>query len=95
MVFGLCRDQGADRKRSAKHHRDGYDCGLKIITEKNVEFERLAQGLLEYETLTGEEIQRRHGGEPPHSDEDEDDSRMDKPSVTAIPKAKAQEIRPR
>ncbi|KZZ03399.1 cell division protein FtsH, partial [Sulfitobacter sp. HI0076] len=36
--------------------QDGYDHAMKIISEKEVEFERLAQGLLEYETLTGDEI---------------------------------------
>ncbi len=69
---------------------EGYQIAYKIIKEKNVEFERLAQGLLEYETLTGEEIQRVIRGEPPRPDPDADD----KPdsgaaaSVTALPKTK-------
>lgn len=69
---------------------EGYDLAYKILTEKNQEFERLAQGLLEYETLTGAEIQRVIRGEPPHIDEDEEDKPDDKgtPSLTAVPKTK-------
>jgi cell division protease FtsH len=54
----------------------------------NEEWERLAQGLLEYETLTGEEIKRVMNGEPPHKDDDEDDTSNDRPSLTAVPKTK-------
>ncbi len=69
---------------------DGYDRALQIIVDKEVEFERLAQGLLEYETLTGEEIGRVIKGEPPHVDEDKDgpSDQGNAPSVTAIPKTK-------
>ena len=71
---------------------EGYDLALKLIEENEEEFERLAQGLLEYETLTGEEIQRVIRGEPPHVDEDDDQSGTpaieEKPSLTAIPKAR-------
>ncbi|MEL7099739.1 MAG: ATP-dependent zinc metalloprotease FtsH [Pseudomonadota bacterium] len=70
---------------------EGYDEAYRIISENEEEFERLAQGLLEYETLTGEEIQRVMRGEPPHIDEDEDggtSAKEEKPSLTAIPKAK-------
>ena len=74
-----------------KFIQDGYDWALKIITENEEEFERLAQGLLEYETLTGEEIERVMRGEPPHAPDDEDGGSKveeEKPSLTAIPKAK-------
>ena len=74
-----------------KFIQDGYDWALKVITEDEQEFERLAQGLLEYETLTGEEIARVMRGEPPHAPDDEDGgSKVEekKPSLTAIPKAK-------
>jgi len=37
-------------KEVQKFIQDGYDWALKIITEKEEQFERLAQGLLEYET---------------------------------------------
>ena len=35
---------------------EAYDAATKILKKNNVELERLAQGLLEYETLDGEEI---------------------------------------
>jgi len=35
---------------------EAYDAATKILKKHNVELERLAQGLLEYETLDGEEI---------------------------------------
>ena len=58
-----------------------------ILEDKSGEFELLAQGLLEYETLTGEEIGRVVNGEPPHSDDEDTPSSGDgSASVTAIPK---------
>ena len=70
--------------------QEGYDRAMKILTEKNEEWERLAQGLLEYETLTGDEIKRVMNGEPPHSDDNKGDDADEgnAPSVTAIPKTK-------
>ncbi|UWR61281.1 ATP-dependent zinc metalloprotease FtsH [Phaeobacter inhibens] len=69
--------------------QQGYDQALQILKEKNEEWERLAQGLLEYETLTGDEIKRVMKGEPPQAGEDEgDDADTGGASVTAIPKAK-------
>ncbi|AUJ64572.1 cell division protein FtsH [Aestuarium zhoushanense] len=65
--------------------QDGYDTAFRILTEKNEEWERLAQGLLEYETLTGEEIQRVMKGEPPQGNGDDDAGNA--PSVVAMPKA--------
>ncbi|WJY21868.1 ATP-dependent zinc metalloprotease FtsH [Fontisubflavum oceani] len=69
---------------------EGYVTAKQILDEKTEEFERLAQGLLEYETLTGEEIQRVIKGEPPHTGDDDDASSDagNAPSVTAIPKTK-------
>ncbi|UYV37976.1 ATP-dependent zinc metalloprotease FtsH [Rhodobacteraceae bacterium D3-12] len=69
---------------------EGYERAVKIIDENREEWERLAEGLLEYETLTGEEINRVIRGEPPHKGDDEDDSPDEgsAPSVTAIPKTK-------
>ncbi|WP_323785631.1 ATP-dependent zinc metalloprotease FtsH [Thalassovita sp.] len=69
--------------------QNGYDTAFRILTEQNEEWERLAQGLLEYETLTGEEIKRVMKGEPPHMGEDDDTpDEGNAPSVTAIPKTK-------
>ncbi len=67
---------------------EGYQRAADILTEHEEEFERLAQGLLEYETLTGEEIKRVIRGEPPTASDDDDDDASDTPSVTAIPKTK-------
>lgn len=68
----------------------GFQKALEILKDKNEEFERLAQGLLEYETLTGAEIKKVMAGEPLNRDEDDG---MDIPptsgnSVTSIPKTK-------
>ncbi len=73
-----------------KFIQDGYEWAVKIVTENNVEFERLAQGLLEYETLTGDEIKRVMNGDAPTAGPDEDDTpdQGSAPSLTAIPKTK-------
>jgi cell division protease FtsH len=69
--------------------QQGYDTAFKILTKKKKEWDRLAVGLLEYETLTGEEIKKVMNGDPPYSDdEDKDDGSASAPSVTAIPKTK-------
>ena len=68
---------------------EGYETAKKILTEKSEDLERLAQGLLEYETLTGPEIQKVISGEPLNRGDDEDDTQPSgTPSVTAIPKTK-------
>jgi len=70
--------------------QEGYEAAHKLLTDHNEEWERLAQGLLEYETLTGDEIKRVMDGEPPHSDDPngDDTDEGNAPSVTAIPKTK-------
>ena len=73
-----------------KFIQQGYDTAFKILTKKKKEWERLAAGLLEYETLTGEEIKKVMNGDPPFSDdEDKDNGSASVPSVTAIPKTKS------
>ncbi|VAV95737.1 Cell division protein FtsH [hydrothermal vent metagenome] len=69
---------------------EAYATAFKILSEKKEEWERLAKGLLEYETLTGEEIERVMKGEPPHVDDGDAGAGDDgtTPSVTAIPKTK-------
>ncbi len=68
---------------------EGYQTALRILKERETEWERLAQGLLEYETLTGEEIKRVMRGEPPQPGPGEKpDDHAGMPSVTAIPKTK-------
>ena len=70
--------------------QEAYDEAYKILTERKDDWERLAQGLLEYETLTGEEIERVIKGQPPQSGPDEGgEAEASKPSVTAVPKTRA------
>ena len=66
----------------------GYDLALKTITKNKDKFENLAQGLLEYETLTGAEIKKVMEGQPLNRDEDDNDGEGGVPSLTAIPKTK-------
>ena len=70
---------------------EGYQTAQRILTEKADDFERLAKGLLEYETLTGDEIRKVIAGEPLTSGDDADKpppSGGNAPSVAAIPKTK-------
>ncbi len=69
---------------------EGYATAYRLIEENAEEFERLAQGLLEYETLTGDEIKRVMRGDPPQPGEGEGDKTEEAAaaSVTAIPKTK-------
>jgi cell division protease FtsH len=68
---------------------EGYETAKRILTEKSEDLERLAQGLLEYETLTGNEITRVIAGEALNRGDDADDTPPSNGnSVTAIPKTK-------
>ncbi|MBL4750980.1 MAG: ATP-dependent zinc metalloprotease FtsH [Amylibacter sp.] len=68
---------------------EGYETAKSILTKKNGDLKRLAEGLLEYETLTGDEIKKVIAGKPLNrgQDDDEEDSGS-APSVTAVPKTK-------
>jgi len=46
----------------------GLNDARRILTEKQHELEALARGLLEYETLTGDEIRNLLNGHPPVRD---------------------------
>ncbi|MBO9435604.1 ATP-dependent zinc metalloprotease FtsH [Ruegeria sp. R13_0] len=76
--------------------QQGYERAHQILTDKSEEWERLAQGLLEYETLTGDEIKRVMNGDAPTEGDDEGDSpdQGSAPSVTAIPKTKPKKSPP-
>ncbi|WP_170362401.1 MULTISPECIES: ATP-dependent zinc metalloprotease FtsH [Ruegeria] len=76
--------------------QQGYERAHQILTEQNEEWERLAQGLLEYETLTGDEIKRVMNGESPSEGDDDGDNPDEgsAPSVTAIPKTKVKKSPP-
>ncbi len=70
---------------------EGYETAKRILTEKIDDLHRLAQGLLEYETLTGSEITRVIAGEPVRRDEDGGSRSVPPPSgrvpsVASIPR---------
>ncbi len=68
---------------------EGYHTAKRILTEKREEWERLAQGLLEYETLTGPEILKVVNGEPLNRGDDDDSSdHGSTSSIASIPKTK-------
>ncbi|HPD91054.1 MAG TPA: cell division protein FtsH, partial [Pararhodobacter sp.] len=66
---------------------EGYRTAKQLLTDHADELENLAQGLLEYETLTGPEITRVMRGEGPGRDEDDSPS-AGTPSVMSIPRTK-------
>ncbi|MEO0398176.1 MAG: ATP-dependent zinc metalloprotease FtsH [Pseudomonadota bacterium] len=43
---------------------EGYETAKRVLTERNDDWEKLSQALLEYETLTGAEINQLLAGEP-------------------------------
>jgi cell division protease FtsH len=49
---------------------DGYETARRILIERQDDWERLAKGLLEYETLTGDEIRKVIAGEKLGDDAD-------------------------
>jgi cell division protease FtsH len=65
---------------------EGYETAKRILTERIDDLHRLAQGLLEYETLTGTDIKRVIAGEPLNREDDETPTHPGGGSVTAIPK---------
>ena len=71
---------------------EGYETARRILTEKREDLERLARGLLEYETLTGSEITRVISGEPLNRGDDAAPRPPQLPgggaSITAIPKTR-------
>ncbi len=68
---------------------EGYATAKRILKEQAEGFERLAQGLLEYETLTGNEITRVIAGEALNRGDDADDTPPSGgSSITSIPKTK-------
>ncbi|MGL5009946.1 MAG: ATP-dependent zinc metalloprotease FtsH, partial [Paracoccaceae bacterium] len=69
---------------------EGYETARAILIDKSEQFERMAKGLLEYETLTGEEIQKVVRGEALGGDDDAaaPPSGGGTTSVVSIPKTK-------
>ena len=71
---------------------EGYETAKRILTDQRDDLEALAQGLLEYETLTGDEIGKVIRGEPLDRSDDEGDAPSgdagaNRPGLAAIPKA--------
>ena len=66
---------------------EGFDTAKRILTDRNPEWERLAQALLEYETLTGEEINQLLRGEDIVREDPNDTS--DAPPPASVPPAGA------
>ncbi len=63
------------QKIDSEIHRlidDAYATARRILTEKNDDFKILAEGLLEYETLSGDEIKALLRGEKPSRDMGDD-----------------------
>ncbi|MBC6406678.1 MAG: ATP-dependent metallopeptidase FtsH/Yme1/Tma family protein [Rhodobacteraceae bacterium] len=68
-----------------------YERAADILTEHREQWENLAQSLLEYETLTGEEIERVMRGDPPDAGAGGNDTASagdSPPSLTAIPRTR-------
>ena len=68
---------------------EGYATAKNILKKEKKKLDLLANGLLEYETLTGSEITQVLSGKPLNrdlDDFDEPDNKQDKSSVTSIPK---------
>ena len=72
---------------------EGYHTAKRILTEKADDLERLAQGLLEYETLTGSEITKVLEGQPLDRNVDEagSSSNVASSGLPNIPKKPLQE----
>ncbi len=67
---------------------EGYETARRVLIEKADDFERLAKGLLEYETLTGDEIRKVIAGEALGGDDDKAGPASGGGSIAAIPKTK-------
>ena len=68
---------------------EGYDIAKKILTKNKKKLDNLALGLLEYETLTGDEITKVMNGESliRADDIDDIDDNDNTPSLIAVPKS--------
>jgi cell division protease FtsH len=69
---------------------EGYNLAFKTITDNAQQFERIARGLLEYETLTGDELKKIMAGEPLGGNDDDDKANTGSSvsSIALVPKTK-------
>jgi cell division protease FtsH len=65
----------------------GHDAARKILTKQKKDLEALAKGLLEYETLSGEEIANLLKGIPPTRDDGSAPKATSKPAASSVPAA--------
>ena len=72
---------------------DGVEEARRILTEKRDDLEALAQGLLEFETMSGEEVKALLAGRPPVRTPEEPGST--RPPRSAVPGAGASDTQPR
>jgi cell division protease FtsH len=72
---------------------EGYKTARQVLLDKAEDFERLAKGLLEYETLTGDEIRKVIAGEALGGDEPPRSPGSGTPSVASIPKTKPRAVK--
>jgi len=63
---------------------EGYEMARKLLTKHKKQLHIIAEGLLEYETLTGTEINNLLKGKPPIRDDDEGNSEL-APIRSAVP----------
>jgi cell division protease FtsH len=70
---------------------EGYNTATRILTEKRADLEALAKGLLEFETLSGEEIQDLLNGKKPNRESVLEPSA---PRTSAVPPAGKPRPRP-
>ena len=70
---------------------EGFEQAQKILTDKKGDLETLAQALLEYETLSGDEIKELLKGNPPVR---EDDDKPSTPRGSAVPSAGVPKSKP-
>lgn len=68
----------------------GYETARNILIEHDAELVRLAEGLLEYETLTGDEITKIVKGEDIGRNDSDNNSGGESNPVTGIPRMKRQ-----
>ena len=76
--------------------QEGYQRAQEILKERESEWERLAEGLLEYETLTGDEIKRVIRGEALTDDDTDSDpaGRSGVAGLGGIPKTRSKKAPP-
>ena len=88
--FSVSAETKMKIEEEVKHLIDeGYDTARAVLLDKNADFEKLAQGLLEYETLTGEEIRKVIRGEALGGDDDKSAPPTSGSStILAMPKTK-------